>query len=293
MNAIKRLVRRSVNSALASTRGRNFLLRSLANDGKFVFAECGDHSLIFDPSEFIGRQIYDSGGWQRAQTDAVIKTVRSERSEAGQASVGVFFELGANIGTQTIYAALSGAFERLIAVEPDPRNHALLCANLRVNGLDNCTEAIACAVSDVEGTADLRRNALNSGTSTLRETRLEGHEASRDFLNIDYSVEVAIQRADDILGARGVAPEDVALVWIDVEGHELRALKGMPELLKARVPVQIEYSPHWFSDEERGELVDLVHSTYGRVLLSQDGFRSISASELRATASQIDLLLLP
>jgi FkbM family methyltransferase len=45
-------------------------------------------------------------------------------------------EIGGNIGTQTVYFALSGAYSRIVSIEPDPRNFPLLQLNIRQNHLE-------------------------------------------------------------------------------------------------------------------------------------------------------------
>src|SRR5688500_9658786 len=68
---------------------------------------------------------------------------------------GTFVDVGANWGYFTLVAAHAvGASGRVVALEPDPRVHAELAANLARNGIRNVT-ALAVAASDRAGEATL------------------------------------------------------------------------------------------------------------------------------------------
>src|SRR5690606_26732774 len=63
----------------------------------------------------------------------------------GGAEQGAFLDIGANIGWFSLQVAHSGRAGRVVALEPDAGNHALLQENIRRNGLGERIDAIACA----------------------------------------------------------------------------------------------------------------------------------------------------
>jgi hypothetical protein len=96
--------------------------------------DCGDHAILFNANDrTIGNEILERGGWMRSDFDRILATLK----EKGKLSGPIFMDVGANIGTQTIYALLSGQFERAFAVEPLPVNVKCLRLNALLNDLDD------------------------------------------------------------------------------------------------------------------------------------------------------------
>lgn len=147
----------------------------------------------------------------------------------------VILDVGANIGTTVIPALLEHGFERGLAFEPEPENFRLLRANLALNGLDERIRTHEVALSDANGEAVLNISSENSGSSWLAP--------ARDVAG-GKTVRVRTARLDDLLADTHVSPEEVGLVWMDVEGHESHVLAGCPSLLARSVPMAIEFSPH-------------------------------------------------
>lgn len=162
----------------------------------------------------------------------------------------VVLDLGAHIGTFTLPAAAMGC--RVIAVEPNPGNVALLEAAVARNEFEN-VEVVAAAACDRPG-----RLLFNpSGPHGRLVTRATHPEA----------VSVTGLRVDDILRDRAV--ERVAFVKMDVEGSELRALRGMPRLLSRTDAPPILY-------ESNGHCLAFYGSTPGAVVreLQRHGYTS-------------------
>ena len=69
-----------------------------------VIIDFGDHHLAFEPNDqFIGASIDHTGGWFRQESQCVF--------DALPVSGKVFVDVGANIGTQSVYALMFGGFE--------------------------------------------------------------------------------------------------------------------------------------------------------------------------------------
>jgi FkbM family methyltransferase len=133
-------------------------------------------------------------------------------------------DLGANLGYYTLLLARRvGPAGRVYAVEPDPGNLALLRANVARHGYANVT-VVDKAASDRAGPARLYKSGDNQGDHRL----YEGDEARP-------SVAVEAVRLDDVLP--GAAP--LALVKMDVQGAEGRALAGMRDLLERSPGVRL------------------------------------------------------
>ncbi len=131
---------------------------------------------------------------------------------------GTFVDVGANWGYFTLVAAHAvGPAGRVVALEPDPRVHAELAANLARNGIRNVT-ALAVAASDQAGEATLAGYAdadRNRGVSSL--VAAPAGDAP--------SFAVRTAPLDDLLDEQGIGAVD--LVKIDVEGAEELVVRGM------------------------------------------------------------------
>lgn len=124
-------------------------------------------------------------------------------------------DIGAHIGTHALWlAAVCGC--RVISYEPVPELAAKLRANVEANHLQDRVQIIECALSDFAGHGKMVNPGINSGQSRL---------VPQD----DGAVRVATL---DSFGW-----QDVALMKIDVEHHEMRVLAGGDETVKRCMPL--------------------------------------------------------
>jgi FkbM family methyltransferase len=144
---------------------------------------------------------------------------------------GVFLDVGANVGWHTLHAAQHLVSGRVIAFEPVSWNLERLARNLELNGLRN-VQVFPFALSDTEGPAEINSSFGGSGNATLAP-RAEGTHVET----------ISCVRLDDHPAGRSIDRIDV--VKIDVEGAELRALRGMEATLArcGRPPILCEINP--------------------------------------------------
>ena len=141
----------------------------------------------------------------------------------------VVIDAGANIGTYTLLAATCvGPSGQVIAFEPAPVAFARLRENVARNGLHQ---------------AELHDAAV--GARTDRAGMRSSSDVSNTLIMVagtgGATTEVSIVRLDDVVGDR-----HPALVKLDVEGYELKALQGAAALLAADPPpvLLIEFTGH-------------------------------------------------
>jgi FkbM family methyltransferase len=190
------------------------------------------------------------GGWQRRELEQAVKALVASGRLAPQS---VFVDVGANIGTHTVYAMRTGCFARAVAFEPEPRNVRLLEMNLAANGLAEVTKVIAKAAGEAAGTAALHIHPRNRGAHAI------GEQPSDDGTE---QIDVPIVRVDDALAEVGVTVEEVGLVWVDVEGYEPQVLRGLSKLMEARIPIAFEYSPKRYTAGEWSNVANMLAKTY-------------------------------
>jgi FkbM family methyltransferase len=120
-------------------------------------------------------------------------------------------DCGANIGLFSLFLKDAG---RIIAVEPNPDVHARLARNFHRNGVHGST--INKAVSASPGTVrmDFRASTVLASITSTGETEVEA------------------TTLDAIATQEGI--EHIDLLKLDLEGHELEALRGASRMLKDR-----------------------------------------------------------
>lgn len=171
----------------------------------------------------------------------------------------VVYDIGAHVGYYTLLAARRvGARGKVYAFEPLPTNLEYLENHIRLNGLTNVT-VVPAAVSDQSGAGAFRRTA----------SRAMGQLVEHGDLQVQMiALDVWQQESGHPLPR---------VVKMDIEGAELRALRGARNLLGAAMPtlllathsaalhhacrtflVELGYCVdelEWVQAEERGELV--------------------------------------
>jgi FkbM family methyltransferase len=196
---------------------------------------CGDHHMwVRNQDDGVGRGLLKHGAWQRDDFETALRLIMEQRGRNG----GVFVDIGANIGTHCVYAALSGRFERVIAIEPEPRNAAIIRDNISLNDLSIGVDIVQKAVGDGTRTVCLNLHASDSGMHSV----VKGPGA--------HTIEVELDTLPNILGGLGVEAEDVGFIWMDVEGHEFEVFKPLESLFLRRTPIFFEYS-RWAIGDQR------------------------------------------
>ncbi len=156
----------------------------------------------------------------------------------------LFLDGGANVGVWSVLAASTGA--SVLAVEPIPETADLLRHQGELNGLGDHFKIIRCALSDSPGTVLMTENE-DVGNRVV----LDGHAAERH-------VTVTCQMLDEV--CKGCVP---VLIKLDLEGHELAALRGATRTLAepGLLALVIEtFRPHNWQSESLRSIETLLES---------------------------------
>ena len=248
----RRALRRAVLEPLLVGRPvlRDIVMQSLAARGHLVFCQLGDAQFFADPSDrVVGAWLMWHGGWQRREIDQAVAVLAASGRLAADA---VFVDVGANIGTHTVYALKSNRFARAVAFEPEPRNARLLAMNIEANGFADVATVVAKAAGEICGSAVLHLHPRNKGAHAI------GSAPSDDGRE---RLDVALVRVEDALAELGLL-QQAGLIWIDVEGHEPQVIRGLGQLLARNVPIAFEFAPRRYSPEQKRELSDLLAAHY-------------------------------
>jgi FkbM family methyltransferase len=242
--------------------------------------DLGDHVMTFSPSDYIGRSIFAKGHFDRDHVGRLLEIMRERGLPTNDK---VLLELGGNIGTHTIYFALTGAFARIVTVEPDPRNFPHLLANIAQNGFANVVTPMNCAAGEVEGEIDFFLHPTNHGRSSPVQRNAT-----------DTRIAVPVRPVPAILDEAGVMVEQVGLVWMDIEGYEPVAIRSMQGLLARRVPIYTEFSPQSYGADAAAAFVAHLAEFYDDcITFFEDVATPRKVRDIPIGSEQLDILLLP
>jgi FkbM family methyltransferase len=137
-----------------------------------------------------------------------------------------FWDIGANVGTYTLYAALRPGVSSL-AFEPSPASYAALCRNVEVNRSGDRVQAFCVALSSHTQLGSLNMSATNPGNS------FNSFESTEDCfgrpLAITFRQSAVGFSIDGFRRLFGVAVPNY--LKIDVDGVEEQILDGAAETL--------------------------------------------------------------
>jgi FkbM family methyltransferase len=192
-------------------------------------------------------------------------------------------DIGANIGAHTLrFSKLVGSGGRVYAFEPMEYAHMKLIRNLSLNASAN-TQAARLALSD--------RNQADEEVH-FRSSWASSGERRDETSRVDF------RRLDDWCEDHGVSQVD--LIKLDVDGHEMQALRGgLRTLDKNRPPLLMEAGAWHFTrpDENPLHLLSALGyrfwETIGLAETDLDGIRARLPVEDEAMGFSVNLLASP
>ena len=191
--------------------------------------------MIVDGNSQAGRVLYVTGTYEPEVSAEITRL-------AGPGDLVI--DGGAHIGFFTLLASFRvGPTGRVMAFEPSSPTAEVLRRNVELNGCTNVA-IVQAALSDASGTDVLAHaSTTETGQATLRPIE---HAAATTTIKV-----VAL---DEILTD---AKQRVALIKLDLEGMELRALRGMARLLQRDRPHVIVEVTEAFLKEAGGSAHEL------------------------------------
>lgn len=273
---IRSLRDRLLDGLLSMRTLRKAAYRHLSANDNLVFRRFDDHDLVLDPGDLVGKTVLETGSFDRRRTNMICQQAAclSDRRTV--------LEIGANIGTQTLYFIRSGLFDSVISLEPDPRNLELLRLNVRINGLDQRVVVVPAAAGAAAGLLTLRRDAGNSGGATLRAERLP-HA-------VESEITVPVVTIDALIEQGEIDPGTIGLIWMDAEGFEDEILSASTRLLSRGTPMAFEFTPGFYDDATRQRIIRTVYSHYGEVsIINEDGLDPLAQGDALSLMRRVDL----
>lgn len=255
--------------------------------------------------DVIGRVTFAHRGFDEDAMHRLVQVLGDRVGSTAPLSGRTVLDVGGNIGTTSVYAIARFGAARAVAFEPEPGNLRLLHQNVVANGLGDRVEIVEAALSNVDGEVEFELSGEDGGDHRVRV----GAASSRDDEMDEAArtvVRVPAHRLDTLVSDGSLDLSDVAIMWIDVQGHEAQVLEGASAVLAAGIPVSIEYWPYGL---RRAGGLDALHaliaSSFGTVVDLGPPFlegapRDLPAARVAELADRYtgpvgftDLLLLP
>ena len=225
------------------------------------------------------------------EIDLITRSMEYLRREGlvGKPGKDVLVDVGANLGMICIAMLKRGYFREAIAIEPDPRNFALLKRNIEQNGLEGRIRALPFAVSDESADVEFELSEVNFGDHRVRGARTSAlSEMGEEGRAV---VTVPARRLDDLLrGEAGLDAGTIGLVWVDIQGHEGRLFRGSRETLSHGMPLISEFWPYGIrrSGLERDAYAEVVRSLFERFVIVDAATGKTEPREAGAIAELFD-----
>ena len=188
-----------------------------------VIVDGQQKSITVDLNDTIGKEVYLYGWYDKMVLDFTRKLIKRLKSDQPL----IFVDVGASIGNHTLY--LSDLFNRVFSFEPNPVAYGRLSNNVVNSGL-GYIETIPIGLSDRKAR---RPFAIPNKYDNLGSARIV--DSDKQQLSID------VDCGDALL--EGKLRGDLALIKIDVEGHERNVVAGLDKVIKRHLPIiMFEYS---------------------------------------------------
>jgi FkbM family methyltransferase len=175
------------------------------------------------------------------------------REEYGSVPDGAtILDVGASIGTFSVYAGTGARAVRIFSYEPMPDYFSLMEGNIRRNRLDGTVKCFNCAVAADVGTRQLAVDSATFMFPTLTSTLQDGSARKMD---------IPCTTLADIIDTNNI--DRVDLLKMDCEGSEYEILYGAPKRYFDTIrEIRMEYH-NIDSDRHNGKALAAFLSDHG------------------------------
>ena len=185
------------------------------------------NNLITFSGDYIGKEIAVNGYFEADELEPLCEWL-----EDRQLVNGIALDIGANIGNHSVF--FSNYFDKVMSYEPHPITFKVLELNAMKKNNIHCFNF---GLSDSERTETIyvTGNFMGSARINPQKTNLTLHQDQIELKTIDTH--------------KVLEDETIGLIKIDIEGHEIFALKGARKLIERDKPVIV-------FEQHRREFVD-------------------------------------
>lgn len=167
----------------------------------------------------------------------------------GSVNRGIFLDIGANIGTASIYAKHILPDIKVMGFEPGKLNYDICRVNCIINNMnDILIENLG--LGDRQESYYYDYVPCNPGGSHISE------ETTGEM--------VTVTTLDDYIQDNRIDSNEIAFIWMDVEGFESKVIIGAQKLLtNNRIPLFHEFNPElYIKNGTLDEYCNILNKTY-------------------------------
>jgi len=175
--------------------------------------------LVIFSFDHIGLSLNLEGRYENSSLLLVEEFIEKKITEARDK---VALDIGANIGNHSIFFAKK--FKKVYSFEPNPVTYEVLKINSNYAAEYKNVIPVNFGLSDIEGSLPFCINPSNIGGSSIID---------ENSPQIKHSTQINVMTLDEFSELKDAS---VALIKIDVEGHELRVLKGAKTTILREMP---------------------------------------------------------
>jgi FkbM family methyltransferase len=213
-----------------------------------------------------------------------------------------FLDIGANIGSMSLYAISSGYFTQAIGVEASSLNYQFMQWNISINNLESQVHVLNYGLADFIGEQDLICSPYNCGDFRMSSQQTDNpenlyHEEQFNLEKVQFST------LDYLSEQHNIVAEKIGLICIDCQGSEGLIFKGGKEFLqRVKAPIYVEFWPYGINrlncKDEYFEFITQYANEIFRWIdkevqpITLDFLRDFYETNLHTTL-HLDILLLP
>jgi FkbM family methyltransferase len=220
--------------------GRGFLRGQLKSGRSALWTKRKQRYFIL-PGDYVGAMNAQFGCYEQEEINVLRWVLTSCFSEQQLASAAML-DVGAHLGNYSV--ELGQQFAKVVAVEASPVLSKVAHANMLWSGLHvDKAHMVAKAVSDQSGFVRFEHNQEgNLGGSHIANNNSKNSKSTSSTIQSNVEVPtISLQAIGELAGT------PIRFIKLDVEGHEIAALRSGSQLISQHQPIlQIEVSPENF-----------------------------------------------
>ena len=184
-------------------------------------------NLLIEIRDPIEREIFFNLGYEEEQIATLVEFSKKNKQD-------FFLDIGSNCGYYALFFAKTFPSTHVIAFEPIKKTYGKLVKNIHLNNLDKQIQTFNFGLSDTNDEVQMRtlikKGFVQSGGFTV-------NDRNRALKKNETLVKADLKIGDEVIKYINKK----LLIKIDVEGHEINALKGLNRLIKNnKIYMQIE-----------------------------------------------------
>lgn len=231
--------------------------------------------LVHPYGDVISDELARTGNWETKIIDAAKKFLKSNSN---------CIDVGANLGVWSYYLSKHCNQGKVLAFEPQTGTYNLLCANMYINSVSNL-ESYRLGLTDHKNhqeylpLVNLERAQNNGASAIITRQILEkipwyDNTLQDKLKTVDYNIDLSIPILRDhqyevelielvafdrfVQEKKHLQDLKIDFIKIDVEGHEIKTLKGMIKTINKHRPIifieiweqNVDVVKKWFSKHD-------------------------------------------